>query len=67
MSEQENIEIVKKIYSDFGEGNIAGLRSVFADDLVFTQPAAGPSPLAGTYHGPDEVGIWPPTNLSPRS
>ena len=32
MSEQENIEIVKTIYSDFGEGNIAGMLSVFADD-----------------------------------
>ena len=58
MSEEENVSTLQQIYADFGQGNISGILSVLADDFVMKQPPAGPSPLAGTYHGPEEMGEW---------
>ena len=58
MNEQENVKTVQQIYADFGEGNIPSILSALADDLVFKQPPAGPSPLAGTYYGHEQVGEW---------
>ncbi len=58
MSEEENVNIVQEIYADFSRGNIPSILNVLADDVVFKQPIAGPSPLAGTYHGPEQVGEW---------
>ncbi len=58
MSEQQNVKIVQQIYADFGQGNIPGVLSALADDVVWKQPPAGSSPLAGTYHGRGQVGEW---------
>ena len=58
MGEQENVKIVQQIYEDFGQGNIPAILNVLADDVVFKQPKAGLSPLAGTYHGRKQVGEW---------
>ena len=58
MGEEENVNTVQQIYADFGQGDIPSILNVLADDVVFKQPTAGPSPLAGTYHGPGQVGEW---------
>ncbi len=58
MRKEENVNIVREIYANFGRGNIPSILNVLADDIVFKQPTAGPSPLAGTYHGPEQVGEW---------
>ena len=56
--EQENVEIVQKIYANFGNGDIRAIVDAFAEDAVFKQPVAGESPLAGTFHGKEEIASW---------
>ena len=46
-------ELVRRGYDAFSKGDVETLRKVFANDVVFHQ--AGRSPLAGDYHGIDEV------------
>jgi len=48
-----NEELVRRGYEAFSKGDTDTLRKVFADDIVFHQP--GHSPLAGDYHGIDQV------------
>jgi len=48
-----NEELVRRGYEAFSKGDTDTLREVFADTIVFHQP--GRSPLAGDYHGIDEV------------
>ena len=56
--EQQNVEVVQKIYADFGGGDIPAVVDAFAEDAVFKQPVAGKSPLAGTYRGKAEIKGW---------
>ncbi len=32
MSEQDNVDVVRQLYSDFGEGNVDGILNVLTED-----------------------------------
>lgn len=55
MSEKNNVKVVKQIYTDFGEGNVAGILKSLTEDVVWVEPEAGNSPVGGTARGRDEV------------
>ncbi len=55
MSEQ-NIELVKKGYQAFSDGDIETVMSIFDDNIEWVQP--GESNLSGTYHGKGEFGQY---------
>ena len=55
MSEQEqNIDIVKRGYQAFTDGDVETLMSLFDDNIEWVQP--GESAISGTYHGKGELG-----------
>ncbi len=54
MSEQDNIELVKKGYEAFSAGDVEGVMNVFDDNIEWIQP--GESAISGTYHGKGELG-----------
>ncbi len=54
MGMQENVQVVKNAYAAFGRGDIPGLLSLLAEDVVWDIPGEG-LPLAGTYRGRDGV------------
>lgn len=58
MGEAENVKIVQKLYADYGQGNIPAVVDALGDEIVFIQPKAGQSPLAGTYRGRKQVEDW---------
>lgn len=53
MSEQDNIEVIKRGYEAFSTGDIEAVLDSFADDIEWVQP--GESAISGTYHGKAEV------------
>ena len=56
MSEQDNLQTIRKVYEAFGEGDVEGVISMLADDVTWTTP--GPPdiiPYAGEKKGHDEV------------
>ena len=55
MSEQDNVDVVRQLYSDFGEGNVDGILNVLTEDVEWKEPHAGKSPLAGTWRGHEGV------------
>ena len=54
MSEQENIELVKRGYEAFSAGDIETVMNTLDDNVEWVQP--GESAISGTYHGKDELG-----------
>ena len=50
-----NTDIVRGIYTAFGEGRISDIVARMADDTTFIQPGGGDIPWAGTYRTPAEV------------
>ena len=48
-----NEDLVRRGYAAFGTGDIATLRELFADDIVWH--VGGRSPITGDYKGKDEV------------
>ena len=48
-----NAELVRSGYEAFQRGDVEGALAAFADDIVFHIP--GRSPVAGDYHGHQEV------------
>jgi ketosteroid isomerase-like protein len=53
----KNTQVIRDIYGAFGRGDIAGILSAFADDIVW-QPVLGTGahvPTAGTRHGKQAV------------
>lgn len=57
MAEDENVEIAKRAYAAFSEGNAEGAMEAFADDIEWVNP--GNSAISGTFHGKQEVGeMW---------
>lgn len=55
MNASENVAVVQKLYADFGEGNVAGVLDALTEDIVWVEPEAGKSPLAGVARGREEV------------
>lgn len=58
-----NEDLVRRGYAAFGSGDMAKLRELFADDLVWH--VGGRSPIAGDYKGKDEVLVC--TRLAERA
>jgi uncharacterized protein len=54
MSEQDNIELIKKGYAAFAAGDVETVMSLFDDNIEWVQP--GESAVSGTYHGKGELG-----------
>jgi len=55
MSEQQNIEIVKRGYAAFGRGDINGLVALCAEDVEWASPGPSEMPTAGIRRGRQEV------------
>jgi ketosteroid isomerase-like protein len=53
MSEQDNIEIIKRGYAAFSAGDLETVMSLFDDDVEWVQP--GQSAVSGTFHGKAEL------------
>lgn len=53
MSEQDNIEVIRRGYEAFSAGDVEAVLDSFADDIEWVQP--GESAISGTYHGKAEV------------
>lgn len=56
MSEQENIQLTQQIFTAFQEGNIPFLLNILAEDVEWHVAGSREHiPLAGTYHGREQV------------
>jgi uncharacterized protein len=53
MSDHPNVELVRRGYTAFGEGDMQTVDEVFADDIVWHMPGAGP--LSGDRGSKKEV------------
>ena len=53
MAEHPHVEMMRKGYEAFGNGDLDTVRTLFADDIVWHQP--GNNILSGDYKGVDEV------------
>lgn len=56
MSEQENTQLVQRIYAAFGQGDIPVIMSLMAEDVEIRLPGPPEIPLAGTWHGHEGAG-----------
>ncbi|MHA3022407.1 nuclear transport factor 2 family protein [Mycobacterium sp. BMJ-28] len=57
MSEQQdNIELIRKGYEAFANGDVETVMGLFDDNVEWVQP--GNSTISGTYHGKGEVGQY---------
>jgi uncharacterized protein len=55
MNEQENINLVKKSYELFLQGDIAGVIQMATDDVEWETPGPSEIPIAGKYKGKEQV------------
>lgn len=51
MSEQANLQTIKKAYEAFGRGDIQTILSLLTDDVEWTLPGPSEVPYAGKRHG----------------
>ena len=56
MSEQQNLDVVRRGYEAFGRGDIEGLLSLLADDVTWVTPGPSDLPTAGERRGRNQVG-----------
>jgi ketosteroid isomerase-like protein len=47
----ENIQIIEKMYKDFGAGNMQAVMATFDPDVVWVRPGEPDIPFAGTFVG----------------
>ena len=55
MAEQQNIEIVKRGYEAFGQGDINGLLALCAENIEWVTPGPSEMPTAGIRRGHEQV------------
>ena len=55
MSEQQNLEVVRRGYEAFGRGDVDSLLDLFADDIEWISPGPPDLPTAGTRRGREQV------------
>jgi ketosteroid isomerase-like protein len=55
MQEQQNVDLVKKLYDAFREGDIDTIIDSLADQLVWRFDAPSVIPYAGEFNTPDQV------------
>ena len=56
MSEQANVELIRAAYAAFKRGDIQSILDSLSKNVEWV--AAGVQPVAGTYRGKDEVGVF---------
>ena len=55
MTEQQNLEVVKRGYEAFGRGDIDAVLQLCADDVEWATPGPPDLPTAGTRRGREQV------------
>lgn len=55
MSEQENLDLINRIYGAFGAGDIPGLLGMLAEDIDWFHPRPDQIPWGGARTGHEEV------------
>jgi uncharacterized protein len=55
MDEQANVNVVKQCYDAFKKGDIASLKSYFAEDISWELPDVPGAPFTGRRHGSARV------------
>ena len=55
MNEEKNLEVVRKGYEHFANGDIEGLLSLFTDDISWKTPEIENAQFAGSRHGRESV------------
>jgi ketosteroid isomerase-like protein len=55
MQEQQNIDLVRKLYGAFGKGDIQTIIDHLADQLIWRFDAPSVIPYAGDHNTPDQV------------
>ncbi len=55
MNEQENLKIIKELEKDIQAGNLDGLMSKLAEDVVWNIPGPSLYPFAGCYRGHEQI------------
>ena len=53
MADHPNVELLRKGYAAFGQGDLATVNDLFSDDIVSHIP--GTNPLAGDYPGKEQT------------
>ena len=51
----ENVALVRSVYENFGQGDIAAVLAVLAPDIEWVESPQDFLPHRGTHHGPAEV------------
>ena len=55
MNESENLRIIKELEKDIQAGNLDGLMSKLAEDVVWNIPGPSLYPFAGCYRGHEQI------------
>jgi ketosteroid isomerase-like protein len=55
MQEQQNVDLIKRVYEAFGKGDIDTIIDSLADQLVWRFDAPSVIPYAGEYKTPDQM------------
>ncbi len=58
MSEQENTQLVQKVYDSFNAGDIEGVLGTLADDIEWVLPDIPQVPFSGARRGRDSVAAF---------
>ena len=56
MSEQENTNLVQRVYGNFKSGDIKALLNLLSDNIEWQLPEIENVPFAGKYRGHEDVG-----------
>src|SRR5258706_1618234 len=56
MSSETNLQLIQKIYENFGKGNIAGVLDELSDDIIWVDPGYVGNLYKGKRTGKAEVG-----------
>ncbi len=56
MGEQENTELVQRIYGSFRDGDIPAMLDALSEDVEWGVPEVEGVPGRGTWRGPEQVG-----------
>lgn len=56
MGEQENTELVQRIYGSFRDGDIPAMLDALSEDVEWIVPEVEGVPGRGTWRGPEQVG-----------
>src|SRR5262245_8209050 len=58
MSEQQNLDVIRRAYEAFGRGDIEALLSLMEENIEWRTPGPADLPTAGVRRGRQEVGAF---------